>query len=73
MKWWNLPLFVSAIYLVIVVGAGLVHLKVISPTTLPASQQDALLHFYFAGAVIGVLTIWLVYVTRHVTGHDPAP
>ncbi|MFH0888067.1 MAG: hypothetical protein V1871_02525 [Planctomycetota bacterium] len=65
MKWWKVALIISAIWIVLTIGAGIIHTNVILKDKITQAQDEAISEKYGQFCAGGLMAIWiLTYLLR---------
>ncbi len=64
MKWWKKALIASLVWLVLIIGAGILHIALIPHDELTPAQAEAVMERYGNAIGFGHVAIWIVLFLR---------
>ncbi len=64
MKWWKKALIASLVWLVLIIGAGILHTELILIDELALAQAEAVMERYGNAGGFGFVAIWIVLFLR---------
>jgi hypothetical protein len=64
MKWWKKALIASLVWLVLIIGAGILHIELILHDELTPAQAEAVMERYGNAIGFGHVAIWIVLFLR---------
>ena len=64
MKWWKKALIASLVWLVLIIGAGILHIELILHDELTPAQAEAVMERYGNAGGFGFVAIWIVLFLR---------